>query len=127
VTRDDVRREWDRGFELAGTTAGAVRERIEAARRPPDLAPHPAAAETGRDADDFRYRAPGEYPPTLATVIHHTKVPTLKKQPGYEKAKRGGDLDALVTRKAVDEIKRRKPGSAEVYARMSLGTLPTSP
>ena len=33
VSQEDVRREWDRGFEVAGTTAGEVRERIEASKR----------------------------------------------------------------------------------------------
>lgn len=32
VTREDVRREWDRGFQAAGSSADQVKERIEASR-----------------------------------------------------------------------------------------------
>jgi conjugative relaxase-like TrwC/TraI family protein len=121
VTREDVRRAWDRGFALAGTTVQKVRERIEAARSLPGLEQHHPAAVTEPDYG-FRYQAPGEYPESLAAVLRHVKVPELKRQPGYQEAKRGGDLDAarqvvdaLVRKEVVDEIKSTLPENAPVY------------
>lgn len=120
VTREDVLREWDRGFAVAGTSARELCERIEAARHlkgkepdpaPPDQAPPP-----------FRYLAPGAYPRGLGVVLKHTQVVELKEHPDYQAAKRGGDLDgarrvvaAVVRPEIVEEIRSRLPARAEVY------------
>jgi conjugative relaxase-like TrwC/TraI family protein len=122
VTWEDVRRTWDKGFETIGTTSRELLERVQAAKHLPGAVPVRADSGPGHAPDDFRYKAPGEYPETLATVIHHTKVPKLKKQPGYEAAKRGGDMNAardvvhaLVRREVVDGIKRQIPENAAIY------------
>jgi conjugative relaxase-like TrwC/TraI family protein len=120
VTWEDVRRAWDRGFALAGTTAKKVLERIEAARF---LTPEGQclARDAAAPDPDFRFLPPGAYPPSLAAVLRHAKVPELKEQPGYEEAKRGGDLnaarrvlDALIRREVIEEIKSRLPEGAPV-------------
>jgi conjugative relaxase-like TrwC/TraI family protein len=70
----------------------------------------------------FRYKAPGDYPQTLAVVLDHVKVPELKGQPGYREAKHGGDLnaarqvvDALVRQDVVAGIRGLLPDHAAVY------------
>jgi len=122
VTREDVRREWDRGFESAGTTAQKVLERIEARRHLRRGEPALAAAEPGPGPGAFRHLPPGAYPRTLASVQRHAKVPELTRQPGYEAAKRGADLNAarrvvaaLVQPEVVNEIARRLPDNAALY------------
>jgi len=132
VTREDVRREWDRGFEAAGTTAKAVRERIETTRRLQHAEFSTAAPQSDgaaekptcqvEDHTPFRYKAPGDYPQTLAVVLDHVKVPELKDQPGYQEAKRGGDMkaarqvvDSLVRQDVVVGIKSLLPAHAPVY------------
>jgi conjugative relaxase-like TrwC/TraI family protein len=121
VTGEDVRRAWDRSFAQAGTTAQKVLERIAAARILNPEGPSPARAAAAPDAG-LRFLAPGAYPPGLAAVLWHAKVPELKEQPGYEAAKRGGDLDAarrvvdaLIRSEVVDDIKSRLPEGAPVY------------
>jgi conjugative relaxase-like TrwC/TraI family protein len=121
VTREDVRREWDRGFASAGTSAQSVLDRIEAARPLQPAEKSVAAAAADLDPG-FRFLAPGEYPPSLAVVVRHAKVPELKQQPGYEKAKRCGDLDAarqvvdsLIRPEVVDHIRCRLPSGRQLY------------
>lgn len=120
VTREDVRREWDRGFEAAGTTAREVRQRIEAARQlkrgVPELAPEEPTPPV------FRFLAPGDYPPSLASALKHTTVIELKQQEGYLAAKRSGDLDAArrvvdaaVRTDVVEEIRKRLPEDPDLY------------
>ena len=130
VTWKEVRLAWDRGFEAASTTARQVLVSIEASRplQHPKLSgsdAQPTAPDWSQENEGrtpFRYKTPGDYPQTLAVVIDHVKVPELKAQPGYQEAKRGGDLDAarqvvdaLVRQDVVAGIKGLLPAHAAVY------------
>lgn len=101
--------------------SGSTRKRIEFLRRV-DARIKELNSSLVEVDQPLRLLAPGNYPKTLATVIHHTKVPTLKKQSGYEAAKRGGDInaardvvDALVKRNLLDGIKGQVPANRAIY------------
>lgn len=96
VTREDVRREWDRGFAAAGTTAEEVRGRIEASR---DLQPEQRMTA-------FRYLAPGDYPPSLADGINHADVTQNPSDPENLQARNDKEPSVKAPMQTLDAIRQ---------------------
>lgn len=111
VTQLEIRQKWAEWFVELGTSAQQVLERIEITRL--------RGLEKG---SEFRYLAPADYPRSLASVVTHTNLAGLKRQAGFDAAKKHGDfkaavqiVDAVVKREYIEGIRSLIPENSKIY------------